>query len=386
MGRIVLYYHAGAANHGCEAIVRATKKIINREISLFSSFPDEDVYYHLDEIVDLHEDTELPVKRNSIKYLFAAMEHHIKHDDIRFVAMQHKNFFDFIEKGDICLSIGGDNYCYKGKEILGYYNRKLHQKGAKTVLWGCSFEPGDMTPEVAKDIALYDLIVAREKISYEVLKQENPNTILLPDPAFQLDSEELPLPKGFLVGHTIGINLSPLVSNYGNGSLIVENYRELIKYILEETKDNIALIPHVVKKGNDDRTVLGQLFEEFARSGRVFLIEDCNCMQLKGYISRCRMFIGARTHATIAAYSTCVPTLVAGYSVKAVGIAREIFGTEEHYVLPVQSFSSKYDLRSGFEWMLYNESQIKKHLNSFIPAYKTRLIDNKTILSCLGVR
>ena len=51
------------------------------------------------------------------------------------------------------------------------------------------------------------------------------------------------------------------------------------------------------------------------------------------------MFIGARTHATIAAYSSCVPTLVVGYSIKARGIAKDLFGTDEGYVLPVQALA-----------------------------------------------
>ncbi|MFR4670990.1 MAG: hypothetical protein ACLT69_14285 [Intestinibacter bartlettii] len=64
---------------------------------------------------------------------------------------------------------------------------------------------------------------------------------------------------------------------------------------------------------------------------------------IKGYISRCRLY-RARTHATIAAYSTCVPTLVIGYSVKAKGIAKDIFGTYENYVLPVQYYQIEFDL------------------------------------------
>ena len=61
----------------------------------------------------------------------------------------------------------------------------------------------------------------------------------------------------------------------------------------------------------------------YKSTGRVMLVQDCNCEELKGYISRCRFFIGARTHATIAAYSSQVPTLVVGYSVKAKGIAKD---------------------------------------------------------------
>lgn len=49
------------------------------------------------------------------------------------------------------------------------------------------------------------------------------------------------------------------------------------------------------------------------------MIEDASCGDLKGYISRCRFLVAARTHASIAAYSTGVPALVAGYSVKARG-------------------------------------------------------------------
>lgn len=44
---------------------------------------------------------------------------------------------------------------------------------------------------------------------------------------------------------------------------------------------NIALIPHVVEKNNDDRTVLQLLFNYFADTGRICMIDDCNCMELK---------------------------------------------------------------------------------------------------------
>ena len=107
------------------------------------------------------------------------------------------------------------------------------------------------------------------------------------------------------------------------------------------------------------------------------MLDDYNCMELKGYISRCRMFIGARTHSTIAAYSTCVPTLVIGYSVKAKGIAKDIFGTYENYVLPVQSLSNKDDLINAFEWMKDNEDVIRKHLNEFMPGYKEKALQGK---------
>ena len=70
------------------------------------------------------------------------------------------------------------------------------------------------------------------------------------------------------------------------------------------------------------------------------------------------MFIGARTHATIAAYSPR-PTLVVGYSIKARGIAKDLFGTDEGYVLPVQALAQKEDLVNAFDW-LYQNAQAQK--------------------------
>ena len=186
------------------------------------------------------------------------------------------------------------------------------------------------------------------------------------------------LPEGFELNNTIGINMSPMIMSYetSDGSAM-KNYENLIQHIIETTDMQIALIPHVVWVSNDDRKPLKVLYDKFKDTNRVIMLDDYNCMELKGYISRCRMFIGARTHSTIAAYSTCVPTLVIGYSVKAKGIAKDIFGTYENYVLPVQSLSNKDDLINAFEWMKTNEDGIRKHLNEFMPGYKEKVLQGK---------
>ena len=103
------------------------------------------------------------------------------------------------------------------------------------------------------------------------------------------------------------------------------------------------------------------------------MIEDHNCEELKGYISRCRFMVTARTHASIAAYSTCVPTLVVGYSVKARGIAKDLFGTDKNYVIPVQSLKEEKNLLEAFKWLQNNEASVRNHLNAFIPEYTARL-------------
>ena len=173
----------------------------------------------------------------------------------------------------------------------------------------------------------------------------------------------------------------------GNHSenVILDNYVELIKHIIAYTDMNVCLIPHVVWSYNDDFKPINTLYEMFKDTGRVIKLEDHNCEELKGYISRCRFFVGARTHATIAAYSTCVPTLVVGYSVKSKGIARDLFGTDENYVIPVQSMNNQNDLKNAFDYIYKNEKEIKSKLTTIMPEYKEKaLIGASEIRKLIG--
>ena len=83
---------------------------------------------------------------------------------------------------------------------------------------------------------------------------------------------------------------------------------------------------------------------------------------MKWVISQCSYFIGARTHATIAAYSTGVPTLVLGYSVKSEGIAQDIFGQTKNYVVPYQDIVSEYTLLQSYRWIKKHSVEIRKVL------------------------
>lgn len=381
---IHLYFHGGSGNHGCEAIVRATVGLLRKQTILHSSNVKSDLKYRLDEMVDIAEDVGRPLEKCSLEYWIFALYHKLTGSDYLYTQFSHKKFFKSINKKEIYMSIGGDNYCYNGTDVLAHYNECIQRKGAKTVLWGCSVEPEVVkNPVVAKDLSKYDLITARESISYEALKSVNANTVLVADPAFVLESKENPLPQGWNDGDMIGINASPLILKCEDEEHVLNSYRKLIIKILNMTSSSIALIPHVTLSTSDDCQVLKVLYEEFKYTNRIILLADCNCMELKGYISRCRMFIGARTHATIAAYSSCVPTLVLGYSVKSKGIARDIFGTDENYVIPVQNMSSDEILADGFEWLLNNENDIREYLKKNMPEYIKRAYIGATQLEHL---
>ncbi len=375
-----LYGHNGSGNHGCEAIVRSTYKVLNQydkdiNIILATGNIEEDKKYGINKIVNIvHEKNKVP--KFYFSYIKAYLALKILKKDRLSEELSYRKTFNSVSKNVISLSIGGDNYCYPGYQRFMMMRDMLTRRNAKTVLWGCSIEPNKIDEEMKIDLKHYDLIVSRESLTYNALKKIDANVYLYPDPAFQLDKIDLPLPEHFIENNTVGINVSPLIMSCESSDGITrENYIQLIDYILNQTDMNIALIPHVMWENNDDRKPLKELYDMFKDTNRVCLIDDHNCMELKGYISRCRFFVGARTHATIAAYSTCVPTLVVGYSVKAKGIAKDIFGTYDDYVLPVQSLKEKDDLTKSFKWLIENENDIKNHLNDFIPGYKEKALE-----------
>lgn len=378
MKNCFLYSHGGSGNHGCEAIVRGTQKIIGREnMMVYSLNKEEDKLYGLDKVVNLG-DLRLDYSRLNIKRIIASLKIKLFKDGSYAEKIPFDHLFNEHGANDIAISIGGDNYCYSGYETYEILNREFNKKGTKTVLWGCSVEPGLIDERMATDLSKYSLIAARESITYEAVKKVNKNAKLIPDPAFQLEKIDLPLPIGFAENNTVGINMSPhIMTCESNDGAAISNYEALIDHIIRTTDMQVALIPHVVWGHNDDRKPLKYLYDKFKDTNRVVMLGDYNCMELKGFISRCRMFIGARTHSTIAAYSTCVPTLVIGYSVKAKGIAKDIFGTYENYVLPVQKLSNKDDLINAFEWMKDNEDEMRNHLYDFMPSYKERALQGR---------
>lgn len=372
MANIFLYAHGGSGNHGCEAIVRSTKKILgDLPMILISSIPEEDKFYGIEELCPIIRDVSQKSSRRSLDFWKAYAALKLKKDYVPMDKLRYKEAFSHIHRGDLAISIGGDNYCYADVQKYVMLHDMLKDRGTKTVLWGCSVEPDVANrPEIRADLQRYDLITARETITYETLKAINPNTLLVADPAFLLDPVELPLPEGFADGNTVGINLSPMaIQREPVPGMAMENYRNLIRYIFENTDMQVALIPHVVWESGDDRIPLGQLYEDFRDTGRVVLLTDNGCREQKGFIARCSFFVGARTHATIAAYSSGVPTLVVGYSVKARGIARDLLGTEEGYVLPVQSLTRAEQLTEAFLSLYERHSDIAMQLKNTLPAY-----------------
>lgn len=389
MTQYILYSHDGSGNHGCEALVRSTIKLIDAKpenVTLVSTKPEEDVFYGIDQICKIiKKDTKRQPRKSGIGFWRAYYALKIKKDYQPMEDLWERTAVG-TKRGDVAISIGGDVYCYGGTKELARVHKLWKDGGLKTVYWGCSIEPELLDdPEIAADIRAFDLITARECISYEALKKVNPNTVLVSDSAFLLEKKEVEISKSLEGRDLVGINLSFFAETSAKEpGLAFKNYQNLIEYILHKTDMGILLIPHVVWNGQNDSEVLKKLYDIYEDSGRIYQVEDCGCNELKGYIARCRFFVGARTHATIAAYSSFIPTLVVGYSVKARGIARDLFGTEQHYVLPAQELASENDLKEAFCWIMENESDICDRLKRVIPEYSKRVYNGVEALRRLG--
>lgn len=373
--RIVLYLHGGSGNHGCEAILNSTCHMIEDIPKLLvTNSEKEDRFYSLDPLCDILQE------RKIAEHFFAHVWYYVWravfHDPESFMRYRFRKVLGK-NRAPLYISTGGDMYCYElSKKEAIVANSTFCRAGARTILWGCSLEPELLQdPEVVADMKRYALITPRESITAEALKAAGvtENVKLFPDPAFALEPEKTELPERFRVGRTIGINVSPMIVRHEKvPGITLANYRKLIDHILQTTDDCVALIPHVMWNYNDDRLTLQELYRGFEANARVMIFPDLSCQKLKYIISRCRAFIGARTHATIAAYSSSVPTLVVGYSVKARGIARDLFGTEDNYVLPVQALENPEELIQAYDWMMEREQEIRGRLEAMMPEYCDR--------------
>lgn len=373
------YPHPSSLNHGCEAIAVSTRAILKKysldvQTTLLTKYECSCEKAGGSLAYDLYDTVKycpMPSLRKWSFRWFLYQFGKILQKDFSVMLLSRKfskNNQSIINGNDVFVSIGGDNYCY-GRPIAFYaVNKSIHDANKKSIFWGCSIEPGVITQEMVNDLSRYNTIVTRESITYNALLNKGLNNVCLyPDPAFTLEpSNEI----HEILNNTIGINLSPMILEYSQDSTTVFNaYKELVSYILINTNCNIALIPHVTAQSTDDRRVLETLNKEFEGNDRIRIYNEMNCKEIKAIIAQCRLFIGARTHATIASYSMCVPTLVCGYSVKAKGIAKDLFGTYENYVIEVQSIKDENVLVDAFKWLLKHEEEIRSHLTEIMPQY-----------------
>lgn len=374
MKRIMLYNHGGFGNRGCEAIVRSTAAMFapHAKVALASDQPELDRAAGVAQVKRIVSSEIAPYSArrfiNSIGFRLGMPREHE-------VARKHGTVIDLGRRSDVCLSIGGDTYCYGHQEHLQVINGRLRRAGRPLVLWGCSIEPELIAGETLRDLQAYDLIVARESITAEAMRSAGLPVRQWCDPAFTLAWEELPLPEGWREGKTVGLNVSPLILDKAkDGRKASDAFVALVRHILRTSDCAVALVPHVFWPHDNDEDALSAIKAQFEDEPRVFMLPGTlSSVQLKGYIRRLSALVTARTHASIAGYSSAVPTLVIGYSVKAKGIARDLFGEEAGHLIPVQELSGEAELIGAYDAMIGRAQQERDDLQARLPAYTAGL-------------
>jgi polysaccharide pyruvyl transferase WcaK-like protein len=400
--------HNSFGNRGCEALVRSITGLVRQELpdatfSVPATRADLDARQwpqHAGAGVQLVQAPSFPtVLRwwHWSRRLLPAVEH-LGRPTPR-LPEAHRSV---MAKADVVVMTGGDtislDYDLPSLYDHASYIDNARKLGKKTVLWAASVGPFARLPHVEaimrKHLASYDQITVRESATLAYLRGLGlDHVVQVTDPAFTLkpepfDAERLlpAAPNG-----VIGLNVSPLIRKFRESEASREaldaEVAQFIKKLHTELGYAVLLIPHVgpLDGGtrNSDHVYMAGLVERFhLQAERVVLAPDnLNAAQLKFLLSRLRFFIGARTHATIGAFSMGVPTLSIAYSIKAKGINRDLFGD-----LPVVLDTPKVTcdtLVAGLDSLVRHEAEIQQLLADRLPLWRQRAAEPAAMLKRL---
>lgn len=342
----LLYAHGGAYNHGSEASVKCDIELLRRispgcRITLSSHFPEQDRQFGIDadEIIGRNMNGKTP-------------------EEI------YAETIDRITPETICLSVGGDCYCYPNWQRYAAIHNAAIRRGAKSVLWSCSLEPSMIDDEMKEVLRSHTLICARESVTFNTLKKLGfTNIVQTADIAFTLKAKPTRIPDGKYVV----LNLSPLVIRKNPDALGA--YQQLVDELLNKTDYRIALVPHVEVSVDNDFEALSQLHGDESRIFRV--PTGLSAAEYKYIISKSEFCAAARTHVTIAAWSSLVPTLAVGYSAKARGIAGDL--GQGGFVLDIGSLDGG-KLCAAFRELVSGSAEIKDVLSVKVPQCVDRAV------------
>ncbi len=380
--------HDSFGNRGCEALVRSTVSLVRSNLGADFRFLVPSRHIELDRQQWADHDrwgvefVSAPSIPWLVQYWCSALSRtHILDGLKPPVPKFSKEVEHDLLRADALLMIGGDILSLDyGTHSLYFWTslvERARQLNVPTVLWAASVGPFGKNHLIERamihHLKGYQGITVREATSAKYVAQLTGQDVrVAADPAFHLWAEESDLVNigtGFFNNDVLGFNVSPLISKFrGNqadsGQNIEQECIAFIQWVLEKTSHSMLLIYHVdpfTGQGNSDYHYLKKLMDSIPPTPRLKLIpQGLNASQLKGIIKQCRYFIGARTHATIAAFSMGVPTVSIAYSTKARAINNELFGNQD-FVLETPALS-KDALVSALNRLESRENEIRNLL------------------------
>src|SRR5690606_26081128 len=160
--RILMFFHNGSLNRGCEAIVRSGVALLKSRypdatIDLASKNPSSDVVIPL--IDNILHDQKTSISKFSPQWFISAAKVKLFHDESYAIRKIHKGLIDLIPNYDIFLSIGGVNYCYGEQPAIYEIDRAIKRAGKKLILWGASIGQEDLSKDKIEDLSKFDAVL-----------------------------------------------------------------------------------------------------------------------------------------------------------------------------------------------------------------------------------
>jgi polysaccharide pyruvyl transferase WcaK-like protein len=391
------------SNRGCEAIVRGTTTILRQQ---FGSSRYISNYFASDGCLDaeleadpdiIHRPFVLP-KRYSPGWIEEQFSRRVLGRPYN-ISRVTRDFNQSLQQSNAVLLLGGDNYSLDYGDVDIHFSllEMALDSEKPTAIWGASIGPFKDDPGyeqyASKILQQVPLICARETETIKYLASIGvaENVCLAADPAFYLSPFEAALPEhlhSILSGRCLGINLSPLMARYlgsvGFDQSSMDSWQrtatEIVENVVNMFSEPILLIPHVTADSSraawrDDYLLLNRVAEELSQTNRVHVIPpDLNASQTKWVIGQVALFAGARTHSTLAAISSNVPTIFIGYSMKARGLAQDAFGHLDWLIDGRDLVSSPSLLAERLAELAKHEEAVHKQLENKNPIFRERAI------------
>lgn len=384
----------GYTNRGCEAIVRGTTKILREHFRAprflcLNHIESEEQYQQqclqeIDEAITHLHSYRLSKKKIvqsfwkpfNLGYIY---DHFRRPEALKFRI--YKQTLPYLDDAVAVLSVGGDNYSldYGIPTLFTDLDDIVLEREKPLAIWGASIGPFEAMPDyeryMSRHLQEVPGIFARESVTINYLRGigVTENVYPVADPAFLMDPVK---PEGIedvlsIDEEAIGLNLSPLMAKYVTGGDLkawISRAASIIETVAKKTGMPVYLIPHVTNLNSNDHAFMQRALSLIKnQNGNITLVPpEYNAAETKWIIGRMAFFAGARTHSTIAALSTGVPTLSFAYSIKARGINRDIFDHTDYCMEPADLGAEA--VVSRVTSMLDESAAIRNDLAERIPA------------------
>lgn len=387
----LLVGHDSFRNRGCEAIVRTTTQMLREQfpgcsIALGSADARRDALHPAAFGLTTLDNWG---RRYSVEW-FGWQARKMLSIPIPAIYVVSRTMRRAFAGADAVLQVGGDNFgsdygLSTGSGLIGC-NEMAFSRDVPLVFWGATIGPfrtTELEELVLAHLRRAALITVRESITGSYLASHGitDNVVQVADPAFLLGAAPVETSGFWPSGERIlALNVSPLCCRYrsdGDTSFGQKVAGRVITAILRRKEWGVLLLPHAP----GDHQYLQVAARGFAGESRVSLAPDVfDSQQTKYIISRCDALMAARTHATIAGFSSGVPTISLAYSRKAYGLNVDLFG-HDGWLLDIVQMADAGDAVARVERLLCELEDVAYYLDARKPALEQAAMQGASALA-----